>query len=142
MTDHIAEATELFRSGLSCAQAVSMALAPEVGLDVNAVKALSAPFGAGFARSREVCGAVSGMLMIIGYAHPDLDKREIYALSRKAMEEFRETMGSYICREILKSATDTSVTPSERTPEYYAKRASCIDCVTTAAAIADKYTSR
>lgn len=139
MTDHIAEATELFRSGLSCAQAVSMALAPEVGLDVNAVKALSAPFGAGFARSREVCGAVSGMLMIIGYAHPELGKREIYALARKAMDEFKEAMGSYICREILKSDADASSVPSARTPEYYVKRVSCLNCVETAVGIAEKY---
>lgn len=139
MVDYASEANKLFRSGLSCAQAVSMALAPKVGLDVNAIKALSAPFGGGFARSREVCGAVSGMLIIIGYAHPDLDKREIYALSRKAMEEFRETMGSYICREILKSDADTSSVPSARTPEYYVKRVSCLNCVETAVGIAEKY---
>ena len=49
--DYSGKAEELFRSGLSCAQAVSMALAPKVGLDENTVKAISAPFGAGFARS-------------------------------------------------------------------------------------------
>lgn len=135
-------AEELFRAGLSCAQAVSMALAPKVGLDENTVKAISAPFGAGFARTREVCGAVSGMLMIIGYAHPELQKGEIYALSREAMEEFKAELGSYVCRDILKTASETSSVPSERTPEYYAKRVSCVICVRTAADIADKLTSR
>ena len=140
--DYADKAEELFRSGLSCAQAVSMALSPKVGLDENMLKALSAPFGAGFARMREVCGAVSGMLMIIGYAHPELAKRDIYALSREAMEEFKSVTGSYVCREILKTSAETSAVPSERTSEYYTKRVSCITCVRTAAAIADKFTSR
>lgn len=140
--DYSDKAEELFRSGLSCAQAVSIALAPKVGLDENTVKAISAPFGAGFARSREVCGAVSGMLMIVGYARPELSKREIYALSREAMDEFKSELGSYVCRDILKTASEASSVPSERTPEYYAKRVSCVTCVRTAADIADKLTSR
>lgn len=140
--DYSDKAEELFRAGLSCAQAVSMALAPKVGLDENVLKAMSAPFGAGFARTREVCGAVSGMLMIIGYAHPELQKREIYALSREAMDEFKSELGSYVCRDILKTASEASSVPSERTPEYYAKRVSCVTCVRTAADIADKLTSR
>lgn len=116
-------AAKMFGSGYNCAQSVATALAEKAGLDPDALKALAAPFGGGVARTRNVCGAVSGMLMILGASHPDMDKTEIYALSREAMARFESEFGSVICAKLLAGIeSDTSPVPSERTKEYYAER--------------------
>ncbi len=132
-------ARENFNAGMNCSQAVIVALAEDVGLSEDTAKAIACPFGGGFSRKREVCGAVSGMLMAIGLAHPEMNKMEMYAYARKAMDEFSEKTGSIICRELLVGITsDDTPIPSPRTEEYYKKRP-CAELVEIATAIAEKY---
>lgn len=133
------QAVELYRSGLNCAQSVAMSLADKVGLDPETIKAVSAPFGGGVARTRSLCGAVTGMLMIIGAAHPEHSKAEIYALSRRAMDLFRERLGSITCADLLKDLNvDSSPTPSPRSEQYYAERP-CGNIIATAVDIAIEF---
>ncbi|MBQ8793490.1 MAG: C_GCAxxG_C_C family protein, partial [Clostridia bacterium] len=61
------KAVKLFTDGYNCAQAVFGAFAEDLGFDEKTALKISAPFGGGFGRQREVCGAVSGMLMAFGY---------------------------------------------------------------------------
>ena len=65
-TGHADKARELFNDGYNCSQAVLGAFAEDAGLDVKTALRLSAPFGGGMGRMREVCGGVSGMFMAIG----------------------------------------------------------------------------
>ena len=65
-TGHADKARELFNEGYNCSQAVLGAFAEDAGLDVKTALRLSAPFGGGMGRMREVCGGVSGMFMAIG----------------------------------------------------------------------------
>ena len=94
-------------------------------------------------RLREVCGAVSGMFMVLGqlygYDNSDADthKKELYHQVQALAEQFKAQNGSIICREILKNpATDPN--PSPRTAEYYAKRP-CVRMVMTAAELMDQF---
>ena len=75
--DYVQKAKDTFLLGYNCAQSVAMALSERVGLKEEDAKALANPFGGGFCRLREVCGAVSGMLMIIGYKHKEMNKTEL-----------------------------------------------------------------
>lgn len=137
--DRAERAKEYFYSGFNCAQSVAMALSDLSGLPTDTLKAVSAPFGGGVARSRQLCGAVSGMLMSIGAAHPDYSKSEIYSVSRQAMDEFSERFGTMTCAELLKDVeADSSPLPSERTAKYYAERP-CAEIVAFATKIAEKY---
>ena len=137
--DYVQKAKDIFLLGYNCAQSVAMALSEKVGLKEEDAKALANPFGGGFCRLREVCGAVSGMLMVIGYKHKEMNKTEMYAYARKAIEEFEEEFGSYVCRDLIKGdANDTSPVPSERTEKYYQKRP-CVEIVAKATEIALKY---
>jgi C_GCAxxG_C_C family probable redox protein len=85
---------------------------------------------------REVCGAVSGMLMvaglIYGYDTPgdDAVKKEHYQLVQHLAGRFREEAGSIICREILQNPP-SDPNPTPRTAEFYAKRP-CAKMVMTA----------
>ena len=58
-------AEKYFTDGYNCAQAVFLAFSDELGVDADTAAAISAPFGGGMGRLREVCGAVSGMFMAL-----------------------------------------------------------------------------
>ena len=139
------EARRLFESGYNCAQAVAGAFAEEMGLSRDTVFLLASPFGGGMGRMREVCGAVSGMIMVLGmldgYASPtDLaEKKRVYQTVQSLAEQFRAVNGSIVCHELLGvDGKDTHATPSERTPQYYKKRP-CACYVEDAADILAEY---
>jgi C_GCAxxG_C_C family probable redox protein len=141
--NHEEKARELFYAGYNCAQAVFCAYAEDMGLDVETAARLASSFGGGLGRLREVCGAVSGALMALGYLRGYSDPEDAaaksahYARVRELAERFREKNGTILCRELLK---DVPVTPGgepeKRTPEYYASRP-CLRLVGEAAAILD-----
>ena len=135
-------AAQLFVDGYNCAQAVAMAFSDLVGLDETLIAKMASSFGGGMGRMREVCGAVSGMLLVTGtlygYTEDEGDvKMEHYALVQELAGKFREKNGSIICREILKNPPSDPV-PSPRTEEYYAQRP-CVRMVYTAASILEAY---
>ncbi len=59
-------AEELFRMGYNCSQSVYAAFAEELDMSVEEAAKRASPFGAGFGKLREVCGAVSGMVLVLG----------------------------------------------------------------------------
>ena len=63
------EATKLHESGFNCAQSVLCACGKYTGLDDKTALALSAGFGGG-ARCGEICGALSGAIMVLGLTNP------------------------------------------------------------------------
>ena len=138
-------AEALFRQGYNCSQSVFAAFADVVGMSVEEAAQLASPFGAGFGKLREVCGAVSGMTMLAGklkgYSDPKAreEKVELYKLIQKMCAEFEEKEGSIICRELLglEKGEDLSE-PAVRTEEYYRSRP-CVGACRTAAEIAEKY---
>ncbi len=136
-------ATELFLNGCNCAQAVLGAFCEELELERETAMKLSSSFGGGIGRMREVCGAVSGMCMVLGLARgytPESEhsaKGEHYKLIREAVEEFRRANGSYICKELLGvEAAPESATPEKRSETYYKKRP-CAELVGIAAEITE-----
>ena len=64
--DHGERAAELFLQGYNCAQAVAVAFCDVTGLEPDFTARMASSFGGGMGRMREVCGAVSGMLMVAG----------------------------------------------------------------------------
>lgn len=145
-TGHADKARELFNEGYNCSQAVLGAFAEDAGLDVKTALRLSAPFGGGMGRMREVCGAVSGMFMVAGlkygYSDPSAkqEKAELYALVQKLAAGFKEKNGSIICKELL-GVSDTSPTPEPRTAAYYKKRP-CVELVGDAAELLENLSGK
>ena len=64
--DHAKRARDLFLEGYNCAQAVACAFCDLTGLDQETTARLSSSFGGGMGRMREVCGTVSGALLVLG----------------------------------------------------------------------------
>ena len=115
--DHGLKAAELFLSGYNCAQAVAVAFTDVTGLTEAQAAKMASAFGGGMGRMREVCGAVSGMLLVLsqlyGYDTPgdDISKKELYSRVQALAAGFRAENGSIICREILKNPPRTPIPP-------------------------------
>ena len=140
--DHSMQAAELFLEGYNCAQAVAVAFCDVTGMDKKVAGKLASSFGGGMGRMREVCGAVSGMLMVAGHLYgydspnPEEQKKH-YALVQELAGKFREQAGSIVCREILKNPP-SDPNPTPRTEEFYKVRP-CARLVILAAQILDEY---
>ncbi len=134
-----------FQQGYNCAQAVALAFADITTLDERTVATITAPFGGGMGRLREVCGAVSGMFFLAGFISPcptadNTEAKKVnYALVQHFAEQFRQQNGAIVCRTLLGlDRPKDEPTPSERTAEYYKKRP-CADLVYDAALIVGKW---
>ena len=142
--DHSIKAGELFLSGANCSQAVILAFNDLTGLDDRTALRISSAFGGGIGRMREVCGAVSGMMMVLGllygYEEPgekDCNKKALYKDVQALADQFRAECGSILCREILKNPP-TDPNPSPRTAEYYKTRP-CARMVLVAGQLMDEF---
>lgn len=100
------KALELFASNFNCSQAVFAVFAPDFGIDEELALKIATSFGGG-ARNGEICGAVSGALMVLGlkYGHYQSDNNEqkskAYAVAVEYTKRFREINGSVVCRDLL-----------------------------------------
>lgn len=141
--DHGIKAAELFLSGYNCAQAVAAAFCDVTGLTEQQAARTASAFGGGMGRMREVCGAVSGMLMVLshlyGYDTPgdDVSKQRLYSQVQELAMRFREENGSIICRDILENPP-SDPNPTPRTAKYYAERP-CAKMVMTAARLMEEF---
>lgn len=111
MTGHAALARANFETGCNCAQAVLCAY-PELLPRETAMK-LGASLGGGIGRLREVCGAVSAMVLLAGLLYADTDiptherKQAHYARVQELAHRFQSAHGSYLCRDLLAGVETT-----------------------------------
>lgn len=138
-------ALENFHQGFNCAQSLALAFQPYTELDRDMLLKLSSPFGGGMGRLREICGAFSGSLMILGlllgYDTPETGekKAELYSAVQAFAAWCQEKNGSIVCHELLglQHGPQTPV-PEKRTEEYYRKRP-CGEIIGNTATLLAKY---
>lgn len=148
MTEKENAARELFEAGYNCAQSVAGVFATEMELSRECALELSTGFGAGFARLRETCGAVSGMVLVVsrvlqhGQLRPE-NKKEVYTEVQQLIRAFEEENGSYICRELLglRAGQQDAPVPEKRDAHYYAVRP-CLNMVLCAVRLTENWLSR
>jgi C_GCAxxG_C_C family probable redox protein len=137
------DALESFRKGFTCSAAVFSAFSHELGLDPEAAKKVACGFGAGISKTGNICGAVSGAVMVIGLKYgktkpgDDAATEKTRVMVRKFMQEFTKRHGSVCCTELL--GYDLSI------PDQYEKArdsrlfvTKCPELVGDAAAILEK----
>lgn len=120
------KAEKLFKKGYNCSQAVVCAFADKLKLPEKELFRLAYGFGGGFSREREVCGAVSGMVIVADLlfspiSSDQVEKSKHYALIRELIEEFRERAGNIRCAQLL-GISSRGGEPEERSQTYYEKR--------------------
>ena len=140
----IKQAVTFFKEGYNCSQAVFMAYSDLYGIEPEMAAKLATSFGGGMGRLREVCGAVSGMFLVLGMQYPFTNTKEIaakninYKAVQRTANEFKSVMGSYICADLLKlKHVPQNPESSERNEAYYKTRP-CARCVALAAEITGK----
>ena len=142
MNKYEQRAHDLFNGGYNCAQAVFAAFADEMNLSEKEALRIASPFGGGMGRLREVCGAVSGMFMVLGYlygyddAKDDAVKKELYSYVQSLADKFKDEYKTIICRELLgvDGAAKPNPEPTPRSETFYKERP-CLGFVVSAAGI-------
>ena len=148
LDERVARAVENFMAGYGCCQSVVAAFADLYGLDDILAKKIAAGFGGGVGRLRMMCGAVSGIVMLVGLDCGQTEgsdregKSACYKVVQELLAQSSEQNGSLICAEILGlkgyDKAPCSYVASARTAEYYKSRP-CAAKVESAARIFANY---
>ena len=144
----VSRAVDNFMAGYGCCQSVVAAFSDLYGLDELTAKRIAAGFGGGVGRLRMMCGAVSGIVMLVGLDCGQTEgsdregKSACYKVVQQLLARSEQENGSLICAEILglkgheKAASNYEASP--RTAEYYKTRP-CAAKVESAARIFADY---
>lgn len=118
-----------FKKGYNCCQSVVLAYADVLPLDKEILEKVTLGFGAGFGRTRNLCGAVSAFGFVTGLLHDKEDtladdKTDVYKQITELDEKFKALNGTDICRELLKNVKNLTAgyVPDVRDEEYYKVR--------------------
>jgi C_GCAxxG_C_C family probable redox protein len=132
LDERVTRAVENFMAGYGCCQSIVAAFADLYGLDDTLAKKIAAGFGGGVGRMRMMCGAVSGIVMLVGLHCGQTEgsdregKSACYKVVQELLEQSRQQNGSLICAEILGlkgyEKASCSYIASPRTAEYYKSR--------------------
>jgi C_GCAxxG_C_C family probable redox protein len=102
-----AEAVAAFNGGFSCSQAICSTYFQAFGVDRVTARKVSCGFGAGISRSGDICGAVSGAIMVIGLAYgmarsgDVASKEKTYRAVNDFLREFRQRNGAVDCTSLI-----------------------------------------
>lgn len=125
------QAIEFHDRGYNCAQAVACSFCKEFGVSEEEMFRISEGFGLGMGMM-EMCGALSGMIMIIGLQNSagadgeKMTKADTYRKVKEYVKKFQQKNGAYLCRE-LKGVETGKVLRS------------CPDCIRDAVALTEEY---
>ena len=146
--ERVERAVENFMQGYGCCQSVVAAFADLYGMDEMMAKRIAAGFGGGVGRMRMMCGAVSGIVMLVGLDCGQTEgsdregKSACYKVVQELLAQSQAENGSLICAEILglkgHEKAQCSYVASPRTAEYYKTRP-CAAKVESAARIFADY---
>ena len=146
------EAIQIFMDHYNCCQAVVLAYKdlirkyhPE--LTDESLERLAVAFGGGVAGSGEICGALSGLCMVLGListgdfkdpAFKGQQRREI----KELMDKFEENIGYIHCRDIVPNLGPNPFFDND--PDYSAAFAKkpCTRCVGYAAELVAEFLSK
>jgi C_GCAxxG_C_C family probable redox protein len=121
--------------GYNCAQSVFFSFCDDLQFDANTALKMACGFGAGMGRKEEVCGAVTGGIIVIGskYGRGKDDDRTFtestYAKTHELMDRFTEKHGTYICRKLLNGCELTTEEGRKQFIENDLRNKVCKFCV-------------
>ena len=109
-----AEAQQLFAKGSNCAQSILYPFGRQFFRDDVSAFRLASAFGGGIASRGEICGAVSGSLMVIGlhFGYSPVDevwaKAEVRQISGEFLQAFEHRFGDLHCSKLLQHDLSTA----------------------------------
>jgi len=138
-------AINYFKEGYNCTQAVVLAFSDVLTVDPKELCKIASPFGGGLSRMRETCGAVTGMVLVlgnlIGYDTPETGekKHELYKNIQELLKIFENRYGSLTCRVLLNlTQKHDDPKPTPRDHSFFDKRP-CPELIGGAAEILENF---
>ena len=138
------QARQYHEEGYNCCMSVVKPFIEEMDVDQDQVMMIASSLGGGLGYLREVCGAVSGMAVVLGLKYGYLQgfkdeadkqaKADHYARVKLLGEKFREKAGALTCRALLHMDENDQVLPGFENVEK-----PCTDLVEKAAEILEDY---
>lgn len=131
----IEEAKSLFLKGYNCAQSILYAFRDELNLSEETALKISCGLGAGMARKGEVCGAVTGGILVLGMRHgrvlnEDRTATEItYTKTQELMSLFTSRHGSFLCWQLLNGCDLSTQEGQNSFKENDYLNKICLNCV-------------
>lgn len=92
-----------YHGRINCAETVLITMCNYYDIDMDICPRIATAFGGGICGTQNVCGALSGALMVIGLRHGREiggDRAPSYALGKRLMTWFEDNWGSSCCREL------------------------------------------
>lgn len=105
--DAVDEACRLFSTGLNCTQALLMSFGGRFGLLPDTARRLGAAMGGGMAGTGDVCGAVTGGLLVLGLRYGGggvlaaVRKRRAERKGAEFIKRFKDFYGTTGCSSLL-----------------------------------------
>lgn len=137
-------ATEKFLSGYNCAQSILWSFSQELRLDAESALKISCGFGAGMARRQEMCGAVTGGIMVLGLRHGRGENQdrtateETYAKVQELICRFEARHGTCNCRQLLDGCDLATDEGRKAVKDRDLLNRTCKPCVQTVVAILEE----
>ena len=100
------KAVHLFENGLNCSQAILTAFGEPHGIDSETAKKLGRPWGGGVGRMGQICGAVTGAIMVLGLAQSRKQdeaeaRNDICLTVQELVRRFEQRHGTSVCKDLL-----------------------------------------
>lgn len=136
MNSRAEKALELHKKGYNCAQAVACSFCDSFGVDEKTMFKIAEGFGFGMGMM-DVCGAVTGMFMVIGLENSSggieegmITKADTYKKIKQYAQKFKDKNSTYYCRELKVKDRDSG-----------APVVSCEKCIMDAVILTEEYLS-
>ncbi len=107
MEEKIKSAVESYNDGYNCAQSVLAVFAQELGMDRDTAMKIACGFGSGMGRSGNMCGAVTGGMLVLGLkfgmmdSESQEDKEKTYEEVAVLLERIKTIHGSANCTDLM-----------------------------------------
>jgi C_GCAxxG_C_C family probable redox protein len=138
------KAIEFFKNNYNCSQSVCTAFSQDFNLTDDQALKLSCAFGGGIARQQQICGAVSGALMVLGLKYgrgvnDDVSKKtESYKKAHEFMNEFKKKHNTVNCKELLRGLDMNNEEDAKKIGELRLYETDCVAYVKDAVGIVEK----
>ena len=125
----------------NCNQCLLVAFGDKVGLDDATARSVGRAFGSGMGQQGEVCGAVTGAVVLLGFKGADIEDEEkaqdrATELAKEFFRRFKARHGALRCKELLGVDKSTEAGRKEATDRKLSET-HCRGYVTTVAEILD-----
>lgn len=107
MNPEVEQAVTYYKQGYTCAQSILASFGWRYGLQTNLAFRVGEPFGAGTSCTNDMCGSVTGAIMVLGmqYGSAQCDdaaaRSYTYQRVNELVQRFKVIHGSIQCSDLL-----------------------------------------